>query len=828
MSFAEILRRRAGETPDDLAFAFLEDGVHETARLTYAQLQARAEEIGAVLEPGSRVLLLLPPGLDYIAAIFACFAADAIAVSAAPPSATQLDRALPRLEAIVADADATTILTDTVVRSVAEPLFRREVTWLAVDALPEPQERKPYEPGELAFLQYTSGSTGQPKGVMLSHANLLANCEAIAAAFGTTRDSVLYSWLPPYHDMGLIGGILHPVLVGAPCHVTSPITIIRRPLRWLEAVSKLKVTFSGGPNFMYDLCVKRARNLEGLDLSSWRVAVNGAEPVRAATLASFQETFGPYGFRKDALTAAYGLAESTLLLTAATEPTVTSFDREGLLEGKAILGEGSDLVGCGWTDQAHQIRIVDPDTAESCEDGIVGEVWAAGPSIAAGYWRNPEATEEVFGGGWMRTGDLGFVHAGQLYIAGRRKEVLIVNGVNHHPHDLEALAEEGEPLLRPHCSAAFESDSGVVLVAELARDHAGADLSRSSRGSEPGCRTEQESGSGSCSSRRDPSPRRPAERSSGCSYDSACWPENSRSSPRRAHDCTGPLGSNKHRCGACEKDGALVTVVAKLAPGLAAEATPEVLIGADHAEPLAASLSALPVKRALFAVDSYFRDGWDDLLEVVPEPSALLHTHATLLLKPDAVAGRRLEAALDWLLEQGALVVAAERIRLDRHTTRAMWWYQWNVATRERRELADALVTAGESLLLVARLPDAPTPATLRLSNLKGPADPAKREPWQLRQRLDNDNFLINFVHTADEPADLVREFGILLDGPDRRRLSRRTPGGRGPGAEGARDHQGPLQPAGRPRPVLRRRPGTAAAGRRPTDRGTRSSSARP
>lgn len=214
-----------------------------------------------------------------------------------------------------------------------------------------------------------------------------------------------------------------------------------------------------------------------------------------------------------------------------------------------------------------------------------------------------------------------------------------------------------------------------------------------------------------------------------------------------------------------------MTVVTKLAPDLTAQVTAEVLIGADHAEPLAASLSALPVKRALFAVDSYFRDGWDDLLEVVPEPSALLHTHATLLLKPDAVAGRRLEAALDWLLEQGALVVAAERIRLDRHSTRAMWWYQWNVATRERRELADALVTAGESLLLVARLPDAPTPATLRLSNLKGPADPAKREPWQLRQRLDNDNFLINFVHTADEPADLIREFGILLDGPDRRRL---------------------------------------------------------
>jgi acyl-CoA synthetase (AMP-forming)/AMP-acid ligase II len=496
MSFTEILRSRARESPDDLAFAFLEDGVHETARLTYAQLHARAEEIGAVLEPGSRVLLLLPPGLDYIAAIFACFAADAIAVSAAPPTATQLDRALPRLEAIVADADATAILTDTLVRSVAEPLFRREVTWLAVDALPEPRDRQPYEPGELAFLQYTSGSTGQPKGVLLSHANLLANCRSIVTAFGTTRESVVYSWLPPYHDMGLIGGILHPVLVGAPCHVTSPITIIRRPLRWLEAVSELKVTVSGGPNFMYDLCVKRARNLDGLDLSSWRVAVNGAEPVRAATMAAFQATFGPYGFRKDALTAAYGLAESTLLLAAAPEPTVTSFDREGLLEGKAILGEGAELVGCGWTDEAHQIRIVDPETGETCDDGIVGEIWAAGPSIAAGYWRNPEATAEVFGGGWMRTGDLGFVHAAQLYIAGRRKEVLIVHGVNHHPHDLEVLAEDGEPLLRPHCSAAFEVDSEVVLVAELARDHAGADLAQVIAGVIAGVRARVSAGTG--------------------------------------------------------------------------------------------------------------------------------------------------------------------------------------------------------------------------------------------------------------------------------------------------------------------------------------------
>ncbi|GAA2726947.1 hypothetical protein GCM10010439_31310 [Actinocorallia aurantiaca] len=203
----------------------------------------------------------------------------------------------------------------------------------------------------------------------------------------------------------------------------------------------------------------------------------------------------------------------------------------------------------------------------------------------------------------------------------------------------------------------------------------------------------------------------------------------------------------------------------------APEEIPEMTIGGEHAEPVPAALSALPRKRALFSVDSYFRDGWDDLLAVVPDPWTLLDRHATLLLKPDAVAGRRLEAALEWLLEQDAVIVAAEAVALDRHSTRAMWWYQWNVATKERRDLADALVRAGDSLLLVARLPEAPIPATLRLSNLKGPADPARREPWQLRHRLDNDDFLVNFVHTADEPADLVREFGVLLDGPDRRRV---------------------------------------------------------
>ncbi|MEO3784953.1 AfsA-related hotdog domain-containing protein [Actinocorallia sp. B10E7] len=203
----------------------------------------------------------------------------------------------------------------------------------------------------------------------------------------------------------------------------------------------------------------------------------------------------------------------------------------------------------------------------------------------------------------------------------------------------------------------------------------------------------------------------------------------------------------------------------------APEEIPQVTIGGEHAEPVPAVLSALPRKRALFSVDSYFRDGWDDLLEVVPDPWALLERHASLLLKPDAVAGRRLEAALEWLLEQDAVIVAAEAVTLDRHSTRAMWWYQWNVATKERRDLADALVGAGAGLLLVARLPEAPIPATLRLSNLKGPADPARREPWQLRHRLANDDFLVNFVHTADEPADLVREFGILLDGPDRRRV---------------------------------------------------------
>ena len=470
-TFAEVLAARSAERPDDPAYVFLGDGLNESDRLTYRGLHERARRIAAALAPGARVLLLLPPGLDYIAAIFGCFEAGAVPGGAPPPTATRLDRVLPRLEAIAADAEVSVIVTDDAVRAFAEPHFKGEAEWIGPDSLPDAPVGTPGPEG-VAFLQYTSGSTAAPRGVMLTHENLLTNCRSLISAFGTGPHSSVYSWLPPYHDMGLIGGLLHPMLAGVPCYTTSPVTILRRPMRWLEAVSRHRVTFSGGPNFMYDLCVRRAKDVDGLDLSCWEKAVNGAEPVRAATWRAFLEAFGPYGLREEALTAAYGMAETTLLLTAADGLTITSFDRDALAGGKAVPGAGAELVSCGGTDADHRIRIVDPETGRPCTDGTCGEVWASGPSVAVGYWRGERFGERI------PTGDLGFVHEGGLYLTGRSKEVLIINGVKHHPHDLESLAETGEDLLRPHCSAAFQTEGGsVALVAEVARGHEADDLS---------------------------------------------------------------------------------------------------------------------------------------------------------------------------------------------------------------------------------------------------------------------------------------------------------------------------------------------------------------
>jgi acyl-CoA synthetase (AMP-forming)/AMP-acid ligase II len=465
--------------PERRAFAFVHDGDDEET-ITYGGLHERALGVAAqlrtALRPGAHVLLLYPPGIDYIAATFGCFYAGAVGVSASPPHPKRLERTLGRLMAIAANAEIDAVLAPAPIAQAAsgflppeQPLAR--VPWIDVDeaaADGAPAAARPHR-DDLAFLQYTSGSTRDPRGVMLTHANLLANSEFIARAFGHSPESIGFIWLPPYHDMGLIGGILQPLYLGTSSVLTSPVAVIKQPMRWLEGVSRYRATTSGGPNFAYDACVRRLdpEALERLDLSSWEVAFNGAEPIRPSTIQSFSDAFAPCGFRRSAFFPCYGLAEATLMVTApakAEPPTIRSF-------------ESGALVGVGRPAPDHHLAIVDPATRRRCEPGQIGEIWFSGPSVADGYWRSEEENAATFGAtladddgrAYLRTGDLGTVADGELFVTGRLKELLIVAGRNHHPHDIEDVAEGAHTLVRAHSSAAFplEDDAAIALVAEV-------------------------------------------------------------------------------------------------------------------------------------------------------------------------------------------------------------------------------------------------------------------------------------------------------------------------------------------------------------------------
>lgn len=498
-SFGAILAHRAEMEPDETVFTFLSDDGQQVEDVTYRELHMRAQTIaGALLEshqPGSHTLLLFPPGLDYVASVFGCFQAGIVGVSAPPPQPKRLHRTLPRLTAIAADAEVESVLTSGFIRDAAQGFFEdgalKEAEWVAVDSMPEPGSEVVADVAldALAFLQYTSGSTREPRGVMLSHRNLLTNSEIITEAFGHRPggESKGMIWLPPYHDMGLIGGILQPVHVGAPCVLMSPLAVIKRPARWLEAISRFQATTSGGPNFAYDLCVNRIdeETCEQLDLSSWRVAFNGAEPIRAETIDAFTQKFERCGFKKRSFFPCYGLAEATLIVTGPDredEPSLLEVDARALEQGRVQppAGEGpvSRLVGCGTHYDQHELIIVDPESGSRCREGQVGEIWATGPSVALGYWRQSAETDECFGGElrdvsdgtrYLRTGDLGAVLDDELYVVGRLKELLILNGRNIHPHDIEFCAEAAHPALRPHCSAAFErgapgsAEAGILL-----------------------------------------------------------------------------------------------------------------------------------------------------------------------------------------------------------------------------------------------------------------------------------------------------------------------------------------------------------------------------
>lgn len=500
--FVEVLEQHLDTRGRQNVFLFLEDGEEATASLTYAQLARRAQAVAAELQryqkPGDRVLLLYPSCIDYMVAFFACLYAGMIAVPIFPPRSSKHNA---RLEAVVRDCGATLALTTVRQKSdmrlalAASEVFAG-VRLLCSDEVPETHavdfRRVPIAPDTVAFLQYTSGSTGQPKGVMITHANLIYNARMIQAAFLTSAHTIYVTWLPIHHDMGLIGQMLKAVWLGTTCYFMSPVRFLQRPFRWLQAVSRYRAEVSGGPNFAYDLCVDKITEAQAaaLDLSHWRVAFNGAEPVRHATLERFARHFSVSGFRRRALHPCYGMAETTLIVSGGhpyAEPVYEWVDKQALGRGvvQPAVPEAmgaQPLVGCGHSLLQQTLCIVDPANLTPCADGHVGEIWVAGEHIGAGYWDKPGATDETFQahtaggeGPFLRTGDLGYLSNGDLYVTGRLKDVIIIYGVNCYPQDIEQTVGEADPAMVRHgaCAFALRDDNGerVIVVAEVERSH---------------------------------------------------------------------------------------------------------------------------------------------------------------------------------------------------------------------------------------------------------------------------------------------------------------------------------------------------------------------
>jgi amino acid adenylation domain-containing protein len=496
-SLVDVLRLRARLQAHQRPYTFLADGESQaTSSVSYGELDRQARTLAVALQSrnlqGERAILLYPPGLAYITAFFGCLYAGVIAVPAYPPGNK---RHLPRLQAVINDSQAAIILCTETIAGSARSLFegQKSPPILNTDALTDKPDA--WQPPELlhdalAFLQYTSGSTGNAKGVMVSHANLMNNQKIIKESFDHDRYSTVVGWLPLYHDMGLIGNVIQPLYIGAQAILMPPMAFLEKPVRWIKAISDYRAHTSGGPNFAFDHCVQKITPEEkaGLDLSSWRLAFNGSEPVQAATLERFAKAFAGCGFDRKAFYPCYGLAEATLLVTGAakkTMPTVKSFNKSRLeahqvSKESAQSGDCRELVGCGAAGAGHRLRIADPDTGNVCDTRRIGEIQVSGPSVTQGYWQKTAETAETFFTDddktvWLRTGDLGFIDGGELFVSGRLKDLIIVRGRNYYPHDIESAAEATADSLNPGCLAAFavngEDGEKLVLLAELKRSH---------------------------------------------------------------------------------------------------------------------------------------------------------------------------------------------------------------------------------------------------------------------------------------------------------------------------------------------------------------------
>jgi len=501
-SLVELLAKRAASQPDARAYVFLSDRGTDEAALSFRQLHdaanAFAARLGEVARPGERALLVFPPGLEFIVAFFGCLIARVIAV---PMMMPRRQSARDSSAAIIANCEPVVALTSAAfaIRGDLQARFAREgLQWLAVDLAPSHVEAAsadvpPPQAEDIAFLQYTSGSTSEPKGVAVSHANLLANLEMIRGALGNTRQSTYVNWVPLYHDMGLILNALQTLYVGSLCVLMAPNAFTQRPLNWLRAIHDYSAEVGCGPNFGYDHCVGRYRadQMQGIDLSCWKVALNGAEPVHAETIDRFIATFAGHGFHATAAFPAYGMAEATLLISGGSRGAghVTRNVSRSALQLHTVAeptdpADAQTLVGCGRALINEAIAIVDPDRQTRLPPRIAGEIWVNGPNVARAYWKNPEATQaglnaaiagEDDGARWLRTGDLGFLdEAGELYVTGRIKDLIIVRGINHYPQDIERTVQAAHPAFRANCGAAFAApdehgEETLVIVQEIER-----------------------------------------------------------------------------------------------------------------------------------------------------------------------------------------------------------------------------------------------------------------------------------------------------------------------------------------------------------------------
>ncbi len=500
-TLVDLVRHRAHHLPEQVAFTYLVDGEDDQVDLTYREMERQARAIAARLQSmnlaGERALLLYPPGLEFITAFFGCMFAGVVAVPAYPP---RMNRKLDRIQAIVQDSNSAVAMTTAESYDRVQPLLSESpglesLFWLTTDKLPAHIEDRWDEPridtATLAFLQYTSGSTGTPKGVMLTHGNLLHNSALISHSFEHTRSGKGVFWLPSYHDMGLIGGILQPIYSALPNVLMSPMAFLQRPIRWLRAISNHQATTSGGPNFAYDLMVRKVtpEQRDELDLSRWKVAFNGAEPIRAETLDRFTEMFEPCGFRREAFYPCFGLAEATLIATGGYlyDPPIvvhadsSQLERDRFVDVPADHKEARALIGCGQSLPDQEMLIMDPERHVPKADGEIGEIWIKGPSVARGYWNRTEETATTFGarrsdnndGPFLRTGDLGFRRDKEFFVTGRLKDLIIVHGQNHYPQDIEYTVENSHEALRPAHGAAFSTEingkARLIVVQEIER-----------------------------------------------------------------------------------------------------------------------------------------------------------------------------------------------------------------------------------------------------------------------------------------------------------------------------------------------------------------------